>query len=123
MAVHRQHRRTVITELANKDCQKLLAVAGSVSSDVVVLYLLVDSKWHRVYIDVGVLFWEEGLAPDVEEDGIGPDYQYYDLLKEYDIESGMIECITMENRTLVIRFLCNKSVKLIEENDCVRVEI
>ena len=59
--------------------------------------------WHRFYLDAGILFWEEGLAPDPSEDLLEGDY-YRDIGKELQVERYAISGITMFNSRLVLEF-------------------
>ncbi len=73
--VLRQHANTVLHELRGATCESFLAVPHASSRDAdnngylyLYLYLNLDNTWHRFYIDAGLLFWEDGRAPDAEDD-------------------------------------------------------
>jgi hypothetical protein len=101
-----------VPELAGKSCNELIAVPAEQPDGILVLYLLADSTWHRLFIDEGVLFLNEH-APDREDD-LGEGESYVDLAAKLACRGNAIESVRMENRRLTIRLSGNVSLTLSE---------
>lgn len=98
-----QHEETEIRELVGARCQAFLAVSSTARSEANLMYLQLDDQWHRFYLDVGVLFWKEGPAPD-EDDDLLTDEMYVDWGKQLQVIGIAVSEIAMADSTLNIRF-------------------
>ena len=114
MGIRRQHSETEIQELYGKTCDELLAVVPQEkSSSVYYLYLLVNQTWHQFSLDAGLLFWEEDVAPDEEED-ISSGEVYRNLGTELKLVKKTLSQIEMKNRKLSFCVEDNSGFELIE---------
>ncbi len=96
MIVSRQDELTEVSELYCRVCDRLLAVAPASLDVVTFFYALVEGVWHRFYLDAGLLFWDEGQAPEEEEDLYEGD-TYVDLSTRLNVVGKAIEEIRMAN--------------------------
>ena len=70
----------------------------------------VDDSWHHFMVDLGVLFWQEGVKPDIDDDLIDGDY-YADLASLLKISNVEISHIEMDSSSrLSLRFSNNASL-------------
>lgn len=67
------------------------------------MYIQLDDQWHRFYLDAGLLFWEEGPAPD-EANDLLTDEMYVDWGKQLMVIGVAISRKTMAASMLTIRF-------------------
>ena len=122
MSIHRQHDKTIISELSKKKCEKLLAVAESLTSAITFMYMMVEGVWHRFYIDCSVLFWDEGIPPDAEED-LSINENYYNIIEHLNMHDNEIAHISMDKGQLIIKFLKGKEIRLTEEEEEVYLKL
>jgi hypothetical protein len=116
MAVTRQHDKTEIIEIEEKICEKLIAVGKSLNLPLSFMFILVSGVWHRFYLETGVLFWVEGVTPDVEEDLCAGD-KYLNLLCDSRIENAMLKSVKMENGVLTISFIEGNTIHFFEQDE------
>ncbi len=116
MGIVRQDDETEIIELNRKICEVFLIVGESINSSVTLMYMKIENEWHRFFIDVGVLFWDEGVEPDIEED-LDENEMYLNLGKILALKNTKIKRIKMENSKLLISFDDNRDLLFIEENE------
>jgi hypothetical protein len=115
MTITRQHAETEIVELAGAICDAILGVGRKVEDGVAILFLKVGNVWYRVYIDIGVLFWNPGEPdPDAELDG---DDHFLDLLELMGATSLEIMRICMQSGELRIDFAGPHSLILVEQEE------
>lgn len=67
------------------------------------MYIRLDDQWHRFYLDAGLLFWEEGSAPD-EANDLLTDEIYVDWGKQLLVIGIAVSEIAMADSTLILRF-------------------
>ncbi|MGN6152771.1 MAG: hypothetical protein ACTHOH_12320 [Lysobacteraceae bacterium] len=67
-AVSLQHGNTDIPEIAGTTVENLVAVRGSGVDRVLLIYLLLDGNWLKLFLDEGVLFVSVSDGPDAEDD-------------------------------------------------------
>jgi hypothetical protein len=120
MSISRQDWETDLTELHGAVCDRLLAVPGKAPDFVIVLYLLADGVWYRFFLDAHLLFLDEGLGPDPEDD-LGEAESYLDLSSRLPCSGGRIEEFAMRDGTLSVRFSTGASLILREEDGGTRV--
>ncbi len=121
MTIERQHEDTEIHELVGKPCDALIAVqpAGDPSS-ILIMYLRVGDHWHRFFLDAGLLFWQEGPAPDAEDD-VDADHVYADVGERTGAAGLVLQGIQMREKRLRIRFDGGLQIELVEDGDTVRL--
>ncbi len=116
MIVSRQDELTEVSELYCRVCDRLLAVAPPSLEVVTFFYALVEGVWHRFYLDAGLLFWDEGQAPEEEEDLYEGD-TYVDLSARLNVVGKAIEEIRMANGRLTLRFSGGARLVLEDRDD------
>ena len=117
MTIHRQHSETEVNELYGQTCSKIIAVANKdEKTNVSLIYLQVERIWHRLYLDAGLLFWDEGISPDAEEDLLD-DEDYVDLGIEFSFKNKKFSLIEMKDRVLTIRFDNGAKLQMTEKED------
>ena len=84
-------------------CERLLVVYDEKDGEVGPLYLLVNKRWHRFYLDAGILFWQEGEAPDAEED-LSEGEVYLDLANELCALGVKINMVDFGDCELLVEF-------------------
>lgn len=62
----RQHDTTSLTEIYGQECNNFLAIID-LDGLVGPMFLYIDQQWHRFFLDAGVLFWCQGMAPTDDE--------------------------------------------------------
>jgi hypothetical protein len=113
--ITRQHEETEIPELTGATCHAALAAGMSIEEGVTALFLRVGDVWYRIYIDVGVLFWQPGEPdPDVE---LAEDEQFIDLFKRIGASSMVVERIHMHSGELKLEFADSHSIVLTEQQE------
>lgn len=114
MLIRRQHSKTEVQELYGKTCDELLAVVPPEKSNLVYyLYLRVNQTWHQFSLDAGLLFWEENVAPDEEED-ISSGEVYRNLGIELKLVKKTLSQIEMNSRKLSFCVEDGSGFRLIE---------
>ena len=91
--ITKQHNDTSVSEIHGQSLQELLASEyyheNKKVSDASLLFVrFAESGWHRFYLDVGILFWQQVEAVDLEElRGIsGPDeFRCIDIANSYNL--------------------------------------
>lgn len=116
MSVSRQHDLTEVTEIYNQPCDLLLAVMSANREVVTFVYAFVAGIWHRFYLDAGLLFWDEGVAPDEEED-LDQGEIYVDLAARLRTVGNTFKEIRMANSRLTLRFSGGARLVLEEIDD------
>lgn len=101
--VRRQHETTRIPELRGARCTAFLAVRDNQSGFVGPLYIELDGAWHRLFLDAGLLFWQEGLEPEPDDDLLGGE-DYADYASELGVRGQTLEEVTMEDCQVSLRF-------------------
>ena len=99
----RQHEATHVIELRGKRCFIFQAVYSVADKKYGPFYLKAAETWHRFYLDAGLLFWEEGIAPDLEDDLFEGD-EYVDLGEFIPAVGSIITRIEMADGILVMQF-------------------
>ncbi len=99
--MRRQHEDTVLPELYGHRCSEFVAVQGEARFDGP-LYIRLNGVWHRFYLDAGLLFWEEGFAP--EPDDLLPGDAYIDLAQALNIRDRVLEQVRMHDSVLTVCF-------------------
>jgi hypothetical protein len=121
MTITRQHAETEIPELAGAICHDLIGVGSSVEEGISILFLKAGDVWYRVYIDVGVLFWNPG-EPDPDAELAG-DEQSLDLLERMGATSLRIEGVRMQSGELRLEFVGPRSLVLVEQEESGRLRV
>lgn len=101
--ISRQHETTRVSEVEGQICADFRAVYDHSDGSIGPLYLLIDERWHRFYLDAGVLFWQEGQAPEPENDLLDEDV-YLSLAEELCVRGARIRQVEMDNCELLIVF-------------------
>ena len=102
MSITRQHSKTEIFEIYGKACQQLIAVVEEENiNHVYYFYLFTGNIWHRFTLDAGLLFWDENVSPDQEED-ISNGEIYRNVGVEFGLLDKPFNKIKMENNKLCI---------------------
>lgn len=102
--ITRQHSDTTITELHGQVCESLIGPGRSPDEPVLFMFLKIEGgNWHRFDIDINVLFWQEGAAPDPEDD-LDEGEQYIDYGLYYRVNGATIRLIEMRD--------CGKQARL-----------
>ncbi len=100
----RQDEETEVPELRGARCDEMRAVVSASPPDSVeVVYLLSSGVWHRFFLDAGLLFWEEGLAPDADGD-LADGARYVDIAEQLGVRGRTFELIAMKDSVLTIEF-------------------
>jgi hypothetical protein len=110
--VTRQHEATRVSEVEGLVCSDLLAVYDQKTGAVGPLYLSIGGQWHRFYVDAGLLFWQEGQAPDSEDDLLGDDV-YVPLADELRVRGVEIRRVEMDDSALTMVFENRAFLKII----------
>lgn len=119
--ISRQHGNTAVAELAGSTCQKFLAVTDANECSVSLMFMQVSNVWHRLFLDAGLLFWEEETGPDADND-LGDDEKYTDLGARLKVNGGTIELIRMTDGVLLVIFTNSACLELtINQDDETRV--
>lgn len=113
--ITRQDAETEIPELAGTLCQGVLGVGTSIEEGITALFLKAEDAWYRIYIDVGVLFWNPG-EPDPEAELAG-DERFLDLLEPIEASSLRIERVRMHAGELHVQFAGQHALILAEHED------
>lgn len=117
MPIARQHSETEVQELYGRICNKIIAVADINKPTIIyIIFFKVDKTWHRFYLDAGLLFWDEGIGPNQEED-ILDNEDYLDLSIRFGFMDKKIALIKMQERKLVIRFDDKTGFQITEKED------
>jgi len=116
MSITRQHSNTVVTELEGRKCSELLATPGADVDEVEVLYLCLDERWYRAYIDVGVLFLNESPGPDPEDD-LEPAAKYVDLGQIHGVHGAKVRELRMGDGVLRLTFDSGEPLILRDEDE------
>ncbi len=116
MTIRRQDFSTQIHELRGDRCEQFLAVASCENPLILPLfYLKVNGRWHRFYLDAGLLFWAEGEAPDEDDDLLDNEY-YRDIGHDFQVVGIPIHTITFAECVLTLAF-ANGMTLVFEETD------
>jgi len=99
--IRRQHEETNIPELRGATCSAFKAV--QTTTFIVLLFVRLDEARHRFYLDAGLLFWDEGSAPDAEGDLLDGE-AYRDLAVELDVLEKTVDEIIMRDDHLTLTF-------------------
>jgi hypothetical protein len=75
------------------------------------LYIELAGASHRFFLDAGILFWEEGLSPDPEDDLVD-DEAYTDFGAALCVEGVAISEIDMADCLLTLKFTNGASLVL-----------
>lgn len=102
--VVRQHCETEIPEVCGIPCSIFQVYFHSRDPiNVGVMYLKLEEKWHRFYLDACCLFWHEGRPPDPENDLEDGD-EYVDWGAQLGVVGVALSEVTMEDCVLTMRF-------------------
>ncbi|MEM6731842.1 MAG: hypothetical protein AAF658_09810 [Myxococcota bacterium] len=101
--VERQHASTRVSEVEDRACSAFFVVRDTATDTVGPMYAKLDGEWHRFYLDAGLLFWRQGIAPDEEDDLLDGD-EYFDLFDFLRLDGARIETVKMDKGLLTIRF-------------------
>lgn len=110
--ISRQHAETTLDELVGETCSRLLAVPGDSASEVLVCYLEAASHSHRFFLDAGLLFWREGVAPDSEED-LAEGQDYVDIGTASGLSGQKLKRISMQAGVLRIESEDGHAIELV----------
>jgi hypothetical protein len=80
-----------------------MALSGKCDHKFHLLFLKLDDIWHRFYLDAGLLFWEEGAHPELEDELLEGE-GYVDLGERLRVLGGRIAEILMGDCKLLLRF-------------------
>ncbi|MDH3703848.1 MAG: hypothetical protein OEU46_21345 [Alphaproteobacteria bacterium] len=123
MTIERQHDDTEIHELVGKTCDALIAVQpADEPSSVLMMYMRVGDRWHRFFLDAGLLIWREGPAPDAEDD-LDAEHVYSDVGERAGAAGRVLRSIRMRENRLRIRFDDGSRIDLVEDDDTVRLKL
>lgn len=115
MMITRQDAETEIPELAGTPCQGVLGAGTSVENGITALFLKAGDAWYRIYIDVGVLFWNPG-EPDPEAELMEGE-EFLDLLEPIGASALRIEHVRMHSGELRVQFVGPHSLVLAEQEE------
>lgn len=101
--IHRQHETTSLSEIEGQRCLAFQAVSAADEKCYGPLYLQLTSGWHRFYLDAGLLFWEEGPAPDPENDLLEGEH-YLDLAVKLRVVGSTVAKVKMAYCRLMMKF-------------------
>ncbi|MCF7789037.1 MAG: hypothetical protein K9N47_23130 [Prosthecobacter sp.] len=102
-AIHRQHETTCIPELAGQVCSAFKAVSHENSQIFGVFYMQLSGAWYRFFLDAGLLFWQDGPAPDPYDDLLDGE-AYIDLGNVLGVVGSSITEISMHDCQLLLQF-------------------
>jgi len=103
MPIRLQHEAAKLHELSGATCSMFCAIENAETGFVGPLYLKADNRWHRFYLDAGLLFWEEGPEPDPVEDLLEGE-RYVDLGVVLGVTGQRLADVEMSNSQLRIEF-------------------
>ena len=101
--VRRQHETTSIPELVGLECSAFDIVQNRETGCVGPAYLLLGGRWHRFFLDAGLLFWEEGPCPDPDDDLLENE-NYFDLGHALGVIGAPVQAIEMHECVFTIGF-------------------
>lgn len=100
----RQSSETTIPELTNASCERVMIVQLPDRPDEAeVLYIRLNSIWHKVVIHYGTLFWEGGEGPDAGDDLLDGEV-YFDAAKWGRLGGEVVHWVKMSDNVLEISF-------------------
>lgn len=102
--VVRQHFETEVPEVCGIPCSIFQVYYHSRDPiDVGVMYLKLDEKWHRFYLDACCLFWHEGRPPDPEND-LDDGQDYVDWGAQLGVVGVALSRVIMNDCVFTMRF-------------------
>ncbi len=118
----RQHAETTVSEFIGRPCGSLLAVPMGEADEIIVLYALVDDRWHRMFVDAEVFFVAE-CEPDPADD-LEAGYGHLALAAELGMLGQVIEDFSFRNGVLNVRFAGGVALSVWEaENGAMALQI
>ena len=102
-AIRLQHETTRIIELEGQVCSAFTAVLHENSQSYGIFHMRLSGVWHLFFLDAGLLFWQEGLAPDPDND-LGDGDAYNDLGNDLGVIGSSITEISMHDCQLLLQF-------------------
>jgi hypothetical protein len=106
----RQHETTSIPELRGARCLSFLAVQNASNGLIGPLFLELDAAWHRFYLDAGLLFWEQGIELDTEQEVLAEE-RVVDLGRALGTIGAAVEEIEM--RDCQLRLVFDRGARLV----------
>ena len=101
--IYRQDEETSIPELYGQRCTAFGAVVRSRDAHWGPVHLQLDGRWHRFYLDAGLLFWVEIPAPTIEDD-LSDGETYQDIGASLRVLGAFVAKIEMHDCTFVLEF-------------------
>ena len=109
--VTRQHDETQVPEVCGIPSTTFQVVYCTSEHDVGPMYLKLNDTWHRFFLDAGVLFWEEGTAPDADDDLLDND-EYEDWGQKLGVVGVPLSEVVMKDSVLRLLFANGAEVVL-----------
>ena len=121
--VVRQDWETEIPEVCGIPCSNFQVYFISRNPiNVGVMFLRLEEKWHRFFLDACCLFWHEGRAPDPENDLEDGD-DYVDWGAQLGVVGVALSEVTMKDCVLTVRFENGAELVLKDDTDEVTTSI
>ena len=133
MALSLQHSEADVPELAGSTCERLLSVQSRrVDGSIVpgLFWLKIQAgRWHRFFIDAGVLHWQE--QDDIDDWGNEPDFPLLDAGAQYRLDGSKIAGVSMRqtpddvkfNTRLTISFTDGRALVVQHSEDDSRISL
>lgn len=109
--ITRQHEETDIYEIVGKVCEKLISVPEEGEDTVILLYILIDHIWLRIFLDDGLIFVDESAGPDPDDD-LDEGETYVNLHEKYDCVGKIITMANMKGGVFSLGFSSGLTIKL-----------
>ena len=90
------------------------------SSGMTFFVIKLSGTSYRFFIDVGVLFWEEGTQNPEEDLDDGEAYQ--DILAEFRVPAGNVKFISMRKGTLSIK-MGSETILFVDTDDSTFIKL
>jgi hypothetical protein len=120
-----------IPDVRQQRCSALLVqeywYQGELEDEANVLFVRLDDRWHRFFIDAGLVFWKSVESPDLPPSAADHSYRVNDVGSAYDLKGkrlAQIEAVDLDGGGAIrLAFEGGSLVILENRNDRSRLRI